>query len=129
MGDDPEGDSFDEDVGDDSEGDSFDEDDGIEFRVFCDKSNVTLTCGSGWWHQKGEEYDLCTAEYDKLPVAEKKQYVEVTTPEDLGEVGKQGKRLRCCLCSVRLAAVCAPASLIPLLDGASECSGRWRRTW
>ena len=77
-------------------------------RVFCDKSNVTLTCGSGWWHQKGGNYDLCTAEYDKLPVAEKKQYVEVTTPEDLGEVRKQNEHLHCCLCSLRLAAVCAP---------------------
>ena len=45
-------------MGDDPEGGPFDEDDSTEIRVFCDKSNVTLTCGSGWWHQKGGNYDL-----------------------------------------------------------------------
>jgi hypothetical protein len=63
----------------------YDEDEGTEFRVFCDASQVTLTCDGGWYHKIGEDYDLCTAEYEKLSEDEQKKYVQVQSPEDLGD--------------------------------------------
>ena len=33
---------------DESGDEDYDEDDGIAFRVFCDKSDATLTLGGGW---------------------------------------------------------------------------------
>ena len=65
----------------------YDEDDGVEFRVYCDVSQETLVCGGGWFHKIGAEYDLCRAEYEKLSPEEQAKFVEVQTPEDLGEVG------------------------------------------
>ena len=60
------------------------EDDGIGFRVFCDVSNATITFGD-WYHKRGEDYDLCEAEYQKLSDDDKKKFVKIDTPEDLGE--------------------------------------------
>ena len=39
-----------------------------------------------WWHKVGEDFDLCTAEYDKLDDAEKKLFIEVQDVDDLAEV-------------------------------------------
>jgi len=64
--------------------DSDEEDDGIGFRVFCDVSQATITFGD-WYHKKGEDFDLCEKEYQKLSDAEKEQFVKVDTPEDLGQ--------------------------------------------
>jgi hypothetical protein len=60
------------------------EDDGIGFRVFCDASQATITFGD-WYHKRGEDYDLCEKEYQKLSEDEKNKFVKIDTPEDLGE--------------------------------------------
>lgn len=60
------------------------EDDGIGFRVFCDVSQATITFGD-WYHKRGEDYDLCEKEYQKLSDSEKGKFVKIDTPEDLGE--------------------------------------------
>ena len=69
---------------DSEEYDSEEEDDGIGFRVFCDVSQATITFGD-WYHKRGEDYDLCEKEYQKLSDDEKKKFVKIETPEDLGE--------------------------------------------
>ena len=70
---------------DSSECDSEETDsDGIGFRAFCDVSQATITFGD-WYHKKGEDFDLCEKEYQKLSDAEKEQFVKVDTPEDLGQ--------------------------------------------
>ena len=69
---------------DSEEYDSEEEDDGIGFRVFCDASQATITFGD-WYHRRGEDYDLCEKEYQKLSDGEKKKFVKIDTPEDLGE--------------------------------------------
>jgi hypothetical protein len=32
----------------------------------CDVSEAHLTCGRGWYHKVGTNYDLCQAEYQRL---------------------------------------------------------------
>jgi putative flavoprotein involved in K+ transport len=50
--------------------------------IFCDRSQVRLTRESGWWHLMNGEYDLCSAEYQKLSDEEKAKYVEIKDIDD-----------------------------------------------
>ena len=50
----------------------------------CDESEATITLGN-WYHKRGENYDLCSAEYEKLSAEEQTKYAKVATREDLGE--------------------------------------------
>ena len=51
---------------------------------FCDVRDVPLGLGD-WYHKRGEEYDLCTKEYEKLSDDERLQFVKIDTPEELVE--------------------------------------------
>eukprot|EP01047_Picozoa_sp_COSAG01_P123134 COSAG01_NODE_52046_length_349_cov_1.776000_1_plen_110_part_10 len=51
--------------------------------ILCDRSQVRLTQESGWWHMMNGEYDLCTAEYQKLSDEEKAKYVEIKDFDDV----------------------------------------------
>ena len=67
-----------------ADSDSGEEDDGIGFRVFCDVSQATISFGD-WYHKRGEDFDLCEAEWLKLTDAEQAKFVKVESPDDLGE--------------------------------------------
>ena len=71
-------------AGADGDSSEDEEDDGIGFRVFCDVSEVTISFGD-WYHKRGEDFDLCEAEWAKLDAGEQAKFVKVESPEDLGE--------------------------------------------
>ena len=53
---------------------------GFHPRVYCDKSGQCPIVG--WrYHLKGKNYDLCEAEYNKLPDTEKPNYEKIAPPK------------------------------------------------
>eukprot|EP00300_Choanocystis_sp_HF-7_P033196 c45494_g1_i1.p1 GENE.c45494_g1_i1~~c45494_g1_i1.p1 ORF type:complete len:443 (-),score=93.86 c45494_g1_i1:41-1369(-) len=61
----------------------------------CDKSNVRLVPGQGWWHLPGTTYDLSHAEWEKLDDAERGRFVLVNSSKDLGDDAQPYRIKRC----------------------------------
>eukprot|EP01050_Picozoa_sp_SAG11_P009642 SAG11_NODE_921_length_6541_cov_9.172462_5_plen_68_part_00 len=40
---------------------------------------VLFACS--WYHKKGEEWDICPSEYEKLNSSEKRAYVKIDSPD------------------------------------------------
>jgi hypothetical protein len=54
------------------------------FGASCDNTNLPLAPGQGWYHKPNSRMDLSAAEFEKLNDEDKKQFVVINTPEDLG---------------------------------------------
>ena len=50
----------------------------------CDVTMVPISLGD-WYHKRGECYDICKEEYEKLSDDQMKQFVKIDAPEDLSE--------------------------------------------
>ena len=51
----------------------------VHVGVTCDVSGMSPIVGNRW-HLVGHNYDLCDAEYNKLPDAQKERFVLIATP-------------------------------------------------
>ena len=53
------------------------------FVARCDNTDALLLVGQGWWHVLGTSFDLCHAEWQKLPADERGRFTLIVTPADL----------------------------------------------
>lgn len=58
--------------------------------VTCDKSGMCPIVGNRW-HKRGENYDLCEAEYQLLPQAEREKFVCIKHPQEWRCHGGRGR--------------------------------------
>jgi len=65
-----------------------------EYRALCDATDARLALGGNWWHKKGG-VDLCLAAYKKLSQDEQEKFVNVLSPQDLGDEASQYAVRKC----------------------------------
>ena len=53
----------------------------VHHGVFCDRSGMCPIVGTRY-HLPGQDYDLCQAEWDKLPPQEQATYERIERPRD-----------------------------------------------